>query len=475
MVGLAGEADRSIGRVSAVVVVGVMALLVVVLMSGPGPIWLGVAGAAALAVVLGLWSVARTSNPSADPASAAPTGPAPDASGPSDEPGRGSDAVSKFVVSLARRNGSLVDQQLALLDALEASVEDPTLLSNYFKLDHLATRMRRNADSLLVLAGVDRPGLRAPQDIDEVVRAGISEIEEYRRIDVLALDHVQVTGLAATTLGHLVAELLDNATAFSPPDTRIRVAGNASSSGYEILVADSGIGIAEARLDEFNRRLTQPPEFGAVHDESIGLAVVSLLAARIGAGVTLSQSEHGGTVATIRIPSAVLHLGGSDEFAPSALSMADRSAPPAEPSLPVAAPAAIRVPAATAPPIEHSTASLQAASAAAIAKLTLTVAGLPVRTTPTINSDEFLPSRVRMPSLDTPSWPPPAGAERADLGTEPVAPLHTALGPLQVAESIERRPVVEAEPARIGAALTSFARQSVSVWEPLTGAEGSPS
>ena len=120
--------------------------------------------------------------------------------------------------------------------------------------------MRRNADSLLVLAGVDRPGLRAPQDIDEVVRAGISEIEDYRRIDVLALDHAQVTGLAATTLGHLVAELLDNATAYSPPEARVRIAGNAAPDGYEILVADSGIGISDDRIDELNRKLALPPE-----------------------------------------------------------------------------------------------------------------------------------------------------------------------------------------------------------------------
>ena len=135
-----------------------------------------------------------------------------------------------------------------------------------------------------------------------MVRAGISEIEDYRRIDVLALDHVQVTGHAATTLGHLVAELLDNATAYSPPQARVACRRQRRAEGYEILVADSGIGISEERIDDLNDKLARPPEFGAVGDASIGLAVVSMLAARIGATVRLARSDHGGTVATVHIP-----------------------------------------------------------------------------------------------------------------------------------------------------------------------------
>ena len=298
----------------AVVVVAVGALLAAVVWSSPSVVWLVAAVAAAAAVVLATLSIGRAADASAgnDQSDAASTesaaaqvrSDAPSEAGHADRDAR---SVSAFVVSLARRNGGLVDQQLALLDTLEASVEDPELLANYFKLDHLATRMRRNADSLLVLAGVDRPGLRGPQAIDEVVRAGISEVEDYRRIDVLALEDVQVTGLAATTLGHLVAELLDNATAFSPPEARVRIAGNAVSSGYEILVADSGIGISEARIDDLNRKLALPPESGAVGDASIGLTVVAMLAARIGATVRLAGSEHGGTIATVHIPSTVLH------------------------------------------------------------------------------------------------------------------------------------------------------------------------
>ncbi|MET0580160.1 MAG: ATP-binding protein, partial [Ilumatobacteraceae bacterium] len=332
----AGNADRRIRRARMLVVVGVASLLAVVLISEPSPMWLAVAVVATVSAMFGVRYVGRQgsagvrseflADPNDEPSDLPSIGTAPgEITGDGVDPGRDAESVSKFVVSLARRNGGLVDQQLALLDVLEASVEDPTLLSNYFKLDHLATRMRRNADSLLVLAGVERPGLRGPQDIDEVVRAGISEIEDYRRIDVLALDHVQVTGLAATTLGHLVAELLDNATAFSPPHTRVRVAGNASPTGYEIVVADSGIGIADVRLDQLNHRLTRPPELGTTNDDSIGLAVVSMLAARIGARVALACSEAGGTVATVHVPSAVLHSGVSHDSVPATSSMVDIS------------------------------------------------------------------------------------------------------------------------------------------------------
>ncbi len=452
-----GRGSDATNTVLALVVAAVCALFLIVALSGPGVIGLLLAAVCAGAAVAALWSVWRSNvDDQAEPdASAAPTDPgAPDGvtSGiahslfDSDD-----DAVSSFVISLARRNGGLVDQQLALLDTLEASVEDPALLADYFKLDHLATRMRRNADNLLVLAGVDRPGIRAPQDIDEVVRAGISEIEDYRRIDVLALEDVQVSGAAATTLGHLVAELLDNATAFSPPATRVRVAGNTLPTGYEILIADSGIGISGTRLDDFNRKLAEPPEAGSKGDGPIGLTVVSMLAARVGATVELAGTELDGTVATIRIPTSALHVG------PSPVGEPTRSVPLAEP-VPAAAVAAVRIPFAGAPippafppappvpavsnavaqPADPSPAS-QAADA--IARLMVTASGLPIRST------------SRVADGETDRWPPPAG------------PLDTALGSLQVAGTDERRPVVAAQPDRIGAALASFARQRVPVWD----------
>ena len=405
--------------------------------------------------------------------------------------GRAEASVSAFVVSLARRNGGLVDQQLALLDTLELSVDDPALLANYFKLDHLATRMRRNADSLLVLAGVDRPGLRAPQDIDEVVRAGISEIEDYRRIDVLALDHVQVTGRAATTLGHLIAELLDNATSFSPPEARVRVAGNAAPGGYEIMVADSGIGISETRLDEINRKLALPPEVGAHGEATIGLAVVSMLAARIDAHVSLASGENGGTVATLHVPSSVLHSGEAPP-SPSSSRSTVQPAPalpvvetsllsmtslPVEPTLPVSSPtvsspvpvASLSTRPITEPrPVEHAPVSaasnadapspIAVEAANAIAKLTLTASGLPMRPLPMASPDDGEGAQVGVSDRGSVFWPPPSVSPAGELNSTPAA-VTTAFGSMQVAESTEPRPIVEPYPDRIGAAMASFARQ----------------
>jgi signal transduction histidine kinase len=510
------DVGRRISRASAAILVAVAALVAAVVLTSPGSIGLVVALVAAAAVLMAVRSITRAgqAGASANDAADVVVGPSQHEASPalpaSAEPvgsGRHPDAVSAFIVSLARRNGGLVDQQLALLDTLELSVEDPVLLADYFKLDHLATRMRRNADSLLVLAGVDRPGMRSPQDIDEVVRAGISEIEDYRRIDVLALDHAQVTGLAATTLGHLVAELLDNATAFSPPEARVRVAGNAASDGYEILVADSGIGISEARLAELNRKLSLPPQFGSAADASIGLTVVSMLASRIGASVSLAASEHGGTVATVHIPRSALHSAAPVEVPVSTgdVIRPGLAIPVVEPALllmasPVVAPAArpdhtppadpnplpVRHPIVEQRPVDVPSSPLEAPSvsttvsatvstteshvpspiaveaANAIAKLTLTLSGLPIRPVPTIDSVDANagPSKPSNGMF----WPPPTPRSDDAVAAAPNA-LSTALSSLQVADSSDPRPVMEAQPDRIGSAMASFASRPGPTWE----------
>lgn len=512
------DGGRPVGSASLVVLVAVAALVGVVATS-PGSIGYVVAGVAAAAVLLALRAITRagragvpgtvTSDADTVPLQLEVPPPLHIAAGADDA--RRSDAVSGFIVSLARRNGGLVDQQLALLDTLEMSVEDPVLLADYFKLDHLATRMRRNADSLLVLAGVDRPGRRAPQDIDEVVRAGISEIEDYRRIDVLALDHAQVTGLAATTLGHLVAELLDNATAFSPPEARVRVAGNSAADGYEILVADSGIGISEARLEILNRTLSGPPEIGtpepgAAADGSIGLTVVAMLAARIGASVGLAASEHGGTVATIHIPVSALHAAQPTDLPLSIgrLAVEDRptveasrpalAIPVVEPTLlsasPIAAsagraataghgtdplpvrnaiaeeqPVGASAPLGAAPVSDtgsHAPSPIAVEAANAIAKLTLTLSGLPVRPVATVHVVDADAGRTG--AANGMFWPPPT-PQANDAFASPPSALSAALTSLQVADSSDPRPVMEAQPDRIGNAMASFASRPGPTWD----------
>ncbi|HEX7098729.1 MAG TPA: ATP-binding protein [Acidimicrobiia bacterium] len=214
--------------------------------------------------------------------------------------------VSEIFVTLARRNGSLVDRQLALIDELESKEEDPDILDGYYRLDHLATRMRRNAESLLVLAGSESPRMWSePLEMDDVVRAAISEVDEYQRIDVLALEPALLKGKVVTDLAHLMSELLDNATQFSPPSERVRVTGLFDDNGYVITIADSGLGMSEERMAELNRLIQDPPVLGLALEPTLGMYVVARLAARHGITVRLVPGVPGTTV-RITLPRTLL-------------------------------------------------------------------------------------------------------------------------------------------------------------------------
>ncbi|HLU30131.1 MAG TPA: ATP-binding protein, partial [Acidimicrobiia bacterium] len=214
--------------------------------------------------------------------------------------------VSEIFVTLARRNGSLVDRQLALIDDLEAREEDPEILDGYYKLDHIATRMRRNAESLLVLAGSESPRMWSENlEMDDVVRAALGEVDEYQRIDVLALEPTRVQGRVVTDLAHLMSELLDNATQFSPPTERVRVTGLFDDDGYVLTIADSGVGISEERLEQINRLINDPPVLGLALEPTLGMYVVARLAARHGISVRLVPGVPGTTV-RITLPRTLL-------------------------------------------------------------------------------------------------------------------------------------------------------------------------
>jgi hypothetical protein len=205
--------------------------------------------------------------------------------------------VSDIFVTMARRNRSLIDRQLAMLDEFEAEVDDPDVLSNYYQLDHMATRMRRNSESLLVLANAEPKRRRVKAtEIDDVVRAAIGEVEDYRRIEVEALESLQVKGNVVADVSHLLAELLDNATSFSPPDSLVRVGGRRAGDSYMIRIVDNGVGIGVDRLRELNELLREPPIVGLSVEPTLGMSVVSLLASRHGIDVTLSQGNPGTTV-----------------------------------------------------------------------------------------------------------------------------------------------------------------------------------
>jgi signal transduction histidine kinase len=221
--------------------------------------------------------------------------------------------VSDIFVTMARRNRSLVDRQLALLDELEAEVDDPEVLSNYYQLDHLATRMRRNSESLLVLANTETKRRRTKAtEIDDVVRAAIGEVEDYRRVDVMSLDSLQVRGDVVADVSHLLAEVIDNATSFSPPDTRVRVSGRQTGNRYLVTIADEGMGVTPDRMAELNDLLASPPVVGLSVEPTLGMSVVSLLANKHAIDVALSAGSPGVVVEVSLPPTIYGPIDGPD-------------------------------------------------------------------------------------------------------------------------------------------------------------------
>lgn len=213
-------------------------------------------------------------------------------------------SLSDLLVNLARRNQSLLDRQVALIGALEQRERDPDVLQELFKLDHLATRVRRNAESLLVLAGDEPPRQWSrPVRLDDVVRAAMAEIEDYTRIELVPGDALAVAGNAVAQLAHLLAELLENATTFSPPSQPVRVqVYRRPDRGALIIVEDRGLGMpAEARTAA-NELLANPPELEASRTALLGFQVVGRLARRLGTTVTLSDNPDGGVSALVELP-----------------------------------------------------------------------------------------------------------------------------------------------------------------------------
>jgi signal transduction histidine kinase len=215
--------------------------------------------------------------------------------------------ISDLYVNLARRNQSLLDRQISLLDALEANAGADELAS-LFELDHLATRMRRNADSLLVLSGSEQPrhwGSTVPAV--DVVRAAAAEIADFARISVFGFDdEVAVAGNVVADLTHLISELLENATAFSPPHTPVVVAARSVDRRLVITITDEGIGMDDDRLRVANDLLLHPPVPGLALSRTLGLFVVAHLAARHGIQVQLCRAEGTGLTAIVVLPPTVL-------------------------------------------------------------------------------------------------------------------------------------------------------------------------
>jgi signal transduction histidine kinase len=248
--------------------------------------------------------------------------------------------VNEVFLNIARRSQTLLHRQLSILDAMERRTEDPVELEDLFRVDHLATRMRRNAEDLVILAGAaPGRGWRHPVPLVDVLRGGISEVEDYARVSVRPVPEVAVTGRAVGDLIHLLAELIENATAFSPPSTKVTIGAEPVTHGLAIEIEDRGIGILTPALERINARLADPPDFGELASRSggssgelasrtaeqsesgagaqLGLFVVARLASRHGIQVQLRRSVYAGTTAVVLLPDTLLAVPGETPALPA--------------------------------------------------------------------------------------------------------------------------------------------------------------
>ncbi|WP_425455260.1 sensor histidine kinase, partial [Allorhizocola rhizosphaerae] len=259
-------------------------------------------------------------------------------------------SVATMFVNLARRSQILVDRLIGHLDRLERGEEDPDRLAELFQLDHLATRMRRNDENLLVLAGADSTRVqREPAALLDVLRAAQSEVEHYTRIEFGIVDRdIEVAAHAVNDLVHCIAELFDNATAFSPPDSSVMVEARRVGDRAVLYVEDRGIGMSPEMLADVNERLASPPQVDVAVSRMMGLVVVARLAARHGVKVELRSSSERGIIADVTLPTAVLvpralaGRAGAPSREPS-IAQAIESRPPVVPTQrpPYAAPLAL--------------------------------------------------------------------------------------------------------------------------------------
>ncbi|MET8047277.1 nitrate- and nitrite sensing domain-containing protein [Streptosporangium sp. NPDC005286] len=216
--------------------------------------------------------------------------------------------VSQVFLNLAWRNQALLHRQLTLLDTMERRVEEPEILEDLFKLDHLTTRMRRHAENLIILSeATPARRWRDPVPIFDVVRSAVLEVEDYTRVTVLPMPQAPLlVGAAVTDVIHLIAELVENATVFSPPNTVVHVRSMVAANGFALEVEDRGLGLNQATLDELNAKLADPPEFDLADSDRLGLFVVARLAARHGIKVVLRPSPYDGTTAIVLLPQSLL-------------------------------------------------------------------------------------------------------------------------------------------------------------------------
>jgi len=215
--------------------------------------------------------------------------------------------ISHIFRNLARRSQSLLHRQLTLLDAMERRASDPQELDDLFRVDHLATRMRRHAESLIILSGeAPARGWRHPVPLVDVLRAAVAEVEDYTRIKVTATTDASLAGPAVGDVIHMIAELAENATIYSPPQTPVSITGSIVGQGFAVEIEDRGLGMSTAHRDEVNAQLENPPAFDLSGSDQLGLFVAGQLAKRQNIRISLRPSPYGGTTAIVLIPRALV-------------------------------------------------------------------------------------------------------------------------------------------------------------------------
>ncbi|MET7412269.1 sensor histidine kinase [Streptomyces rubiginosohelvolus] len=344
--------------------------------------------------------------------------------------------VHHTFVNLSLRTLGLVERQLGVIEGLEEREQDPERLATLFKLDHMATVMRRHSENMLVLAGAEHGhGHAGPIPLVDVARAAVSEIERYERVTIQSLPpHAQIAGFAADDLSHLLAELLENATSFSPPDSHVELSGWLLESGEVMLsVSDEGIGMSTVRMDELNARLADPASFEAGEQNAdgagLGLQVTSLLAARHGVRVQLREQKGSGVTAVVVLPQALLPK-----------------------TLPAATPPAVQLPGDA--PTLNLPGSVAEANSNALPSRSPQPAALPEPVADAENAPETAAGTDVEPGpADNDTDPMIAAAERtirenADAGTAPAetadeSPEATAVPPQDRTQEV-RQPVAEA-------------------------------
>ncbi|MBO0818632.1 MAG: nitrate- and nitrite sensing domain-containing protein, partial [Actinobacteria bacterium] len=237
--------------------------------------------------------------------------------------------------NLARRSLSLLHRQLALLDRMERRTEDPQELDDLFRIDHLATRMRRHAESLIILSGrLPARGWRNPVPFVDVIRAAVSEVEDYTRVSVISAGDTGLAGPAVGDVIHLLAELAENATIYSPPNTPVVIQGGIVGQGFAVEIEDRGLGMSDDQLATANANLADPLPFEPACADQLGLLVAGQLAKRHDIQITLRRNPYGGTTAVVLLPHRIVVAEGFGELEPAkALEGAPQPAYQADPPL----------------------------------------------------------------------------------------------------------------------------------------------